>query len=57
MRRESRIPFAALGVIAIPLFCRTAMADMITVIGNLTADGAAVTPKGIAEGWRLYAAA
>jgi hypothetical protein len=29
---------------------------MITVIGNLTADGAAVTPKGIAEGWRLDAA-
>jgi hypothetical protein len=55
MRRESRIPIAALGVIAIPLFCRTAMADMITVIGNLTADGAAVPPKGIAEGWRLYA--
>jgi hypothetical protein len=37
MRRESRILIAALGVIAIPLFCRTAMADVITVIGNLTA--------------------
>ena len=55
MRRESRIPIAALGVIAIPLFGRTATAEMITVIGNLTADGTAVTLKGIAEGWRLYA--
>jgi hypothetical protein len=42
-------------VIAISLFCRTATAGMITVIGNLTADGTAVTLEGIAEGWRLYA--
>ena len=40
--RRVRIPIAALGAILISLCSQTARADMITITGNLTSDGAAV---------------
>ena len=42
MQRKVRIPIAPLGVILISLFRQTAMADLVTIDGNLTSDGSGV---------------
>jgi|SRR5579871_2103840 len=42
MRRKFRIPIAVLGAIFISVCIQTARADMLTINGNLTSDGAAV---------------